>query len=134
MGSSIKAGDMAKEIKSIFSEFEHSVNTAVDRAAETVGKEAVKKLKKNSPERKPKKKKKQRKHYKDSWKRAIDKRTGKVTVYNEQYQLTHLLENGHNIVRDGVTVGWSSPRKHIAPVEEYVQEEFPEEFERQVQK
>ncbi|MCM1273196.1 MAG: HK97 gp10 family phage protein [Clostridium sp.] len=120
----IKPDRLAKEVQSIFSSFEHGVETAVDKAADKVAKGAVKKLKATSP-------KGHRGKYKKGWKM---KKTGKegTYVYNEEYQLTHLLENGHEIVINGEVRGHADAIPHIAPVEEYVQEEFVDEFERQV--
>lgn len=55
-------------------------------------------------------------------------------MYNEQYQLTHLLENGHDIIINGEVRGHAAAHEHIAPVEAWAQDEFPEEFKRQVGK
>ena len=124
----IKIGQLDMELQSIFSAFEHHVHTAVDTAAENVAKESVKKLKKTSPNNKRTKGKK----YKNGWK---NKKTSEgMTVYNEQYQLTHLLENGHDIIINGEVRGYAAAHEHIAPVEAWAQEEFPEEFKRQVEK
>lgn len=124
----IKIGQLDMELQSIFSTFEHHVNTAVDTAAENVAKESVKKLKKTSPNNKRTKGKK----YKNGWK--YKKTSEGMTVYNEQYQLTHLLENGHDIIINGEVRGHAAAQQHIAPVEAWAQEEFPEEFKRQVEK
>ncbi len=124
----IKIGQLDMELQSIFSAFEHHVHTAVDTAAENVAKESVKKLKKTSPNNKRTKGKK----YKNGWK---NKKTSEgMTVYNEQYQLTHLLENGHDVVINGEVREHADAHVHIAPVEAWAQDEFPEEFKRQVEK
>lgn len=123
----IKIGQLDMELQSIFSTFEHHVHTAVDTAAENTAKEAVKKLKKTSPNNKRTKGKK----YKNGWK--YKKTSEGMTVYNEQYQLTHLLENGHDII-NGEVRGHAAAHEHIAPVEAWAQDEFPEEFKRQVGK
>lgn len=125
----IKIGQLDMELQSIFSTFEHHVNTAVDTAADKVANEAVKKLKKTSPNNKRTKGKK----YKNCWKHK--KTSEGMTVYNEQYQLTHLLEHGHDVVINGVVKKKrAEAQEHIAPVEAWAQDEFPEEFKRQVEK
>lgn len=128
MSKTIKIGQLDMELQSIFSTFEHHVHTAVDTAAENTAKEAVKKLKKTSPNNKRTKGKK----YKNGWK--YKKTSEGMTVYNEQYQLTHLLENGHDIIINGEVREHADAHEHIAPVEAWAQDEFPEEFKRQVGK
>lgn len=49
----------------------------------------------------------------------------KVRIYNKgNYQLTWLLEDGHDIVKHGVKVGYASPRKHIFDTEQEMRAEF----------
>jgi hypothetical protein len=126
----IKIGQLDMELQSIFSAFEHHVHTAVDTAAEKTAEEAVKKLKKTSPKNK---RAKRGKKYKNGWK--YKKTSEGMTVYNEQYQLTHLLEHGHDVVINGVVKKKrAEAQPHIAPVEAWAQDKFPEEFKRQVEK
>lgn len=114
------------EVQKILSTFKNGVITAVNEAGDVVATEAVKKLKAASP-------KGHRGKYKKGWKK--EKTGGSYTIYNkDEYPLTHLLEDGHEIIRKGEVVGHSPAIKHIAPVEEYVQNEFPKEIERQVNK
>ena len=60
--------------------------------------------------------------YRKSWKVKVtlDKPTARtVTVYSTQYQLAHLLENGHVIKNQtGQIYGKTRPRPHIAPAEQ----------------
>lgn len=45
-------------------------------------------------------------------------------VRSTQYQLTHLLENGHIIANKKSGVGWSAPRPHIKPALDYESKAF----------
>lgn len=60
--------------------------------------------------------------YRKSWKVKVtlDKPTARtVTVYSTQYQLAHLLENGHVIKNQtGKIYGKTRPRPHVAPAEQ----------------
>jgi len=64
------------------------------------------------------------KHYADDWK--SERINGKVVVHNEkQYMLTHLLEDGHNLVNSkGEVYGWVEPRKHIKIARDKAEEEL----------
>lgn len=126
MAGTIKIEQLGTEVQKILFTFEHGFKTAVDDAGDVVSTEAVKKLKASSP-------KGHRGKYKKGWKKD-KKGASTYTVHNTEYQLTHLLEDGHEIIRAGKVVGHSPAIKHIAPVEEYVQEEFLKEIERQVKK
>lgn len=123
----ISIDKLDKEIQSIFTTFQHGVETAVDKAADKVAKEAVKKLKKSSP-------KGHRGKYKKGWRADKDGTGVYVHQGGKEYRLTHLLENGHIIRINGDPRGEAKPVEHIKPVEEWTQDEFPKEFERQVEK
>lgn len=74
--------------------------------------------------------------YNKGWKVKKTKNSKYVegVVYNTQYQLTHLLEKGHDWVgRNGQRkVGASKPYKHIAPVNDRTQKLVVEEIERAI--
>lgn len=61
---------------------------------------------------------------------------GAIVYQSAQPGLTHLLENGHPIVRNGVKVGDSPSIPHIKPAEEigvrYFEEIIQEEIERRL--
>lgn len=97
------------------------VNKDIEKSAKTniqmVAKESVQKLKNTSPEKSG--------SYAKGW---GTKKNGEmdVIVHNRtDYQLTHLLENGHVIRNKKGTYGRTNGTKHIAPVEEWAVDELP---------
>lgn len=85
-----------------------------------VAKEVVQKLKNTSPKGSPHKRK-----YAEGWK-VSKKDEADLVVHNAtNYQLTHLLENGHLVVNKKGTYGRTHPVKHIAPAEEWATDELP---------
>lgn len=123
--------DLTKEINSILQEYAGDVEKTLIAVEDDVAKEAINKLKKTSPKNT---KGKKRGHYAKSW--TVDKKSKKqyaqTIIYNKDYQLTHLLENGHNIVKGGSVVGYSPAQVHIKPVEEWVNKEMVERIEKEL--
>ena len=97
------------------------VNKGIEKSAKTniqqVARESVNKLKNTSPVKSG--------SYARGW---GTKKQGDmdVVVHNRtDYQLTHLLENGHVIRNKKGTYGRTHGIKHIAPVEEWAVDELP---------
>lgn len=109
--------DFTSAISGYLNEYGKEVREEVEELADEVAGETLKEIKANSPVDKG--------SYKKGWRKkaevsALGKKT--ITVYNAtDYQLTHLLENGH-LNRDGTTR--AAPIKHIKPVEEKAVEKF----------
>lgn len=107
--------DWQKELMDDLQAYTDDVTKGVKESVEAVGKEAVAQLKKTSPRKIKGKKKGQ---YAKGWRvqKTSETATEKiVTVHNKtDYQLTHLLENGH-ANRDG---GFTDARPHIAAAAE----------------
>lgn len=51
-----------------------------------------------------------------------------VTIYNQRGGMPHLLEHGHALRRGGRTIGHTSGRTHIAPVERELVDNFEKEL------
>lgn len=68
------------------------------------------------------------KTYAEGWEFLVDKKRANSyggKVWNAtNYQLTHLLENGHLIVNKKGGVGWASPIPHIDPAYERIKKPF----------
>lgn len=116
------------QISKILSEYSEKVQRAANSAITRVARESVKKLKNTSPKKSG--------SYAQGW--GI-KKNGlsvhgdivNIVVCNKtDYQLTHLLENGHIIRNKKGEYGRTRPIKHIKPVEEWANDELPAEIER----
>ena len=123
--------DLVKEINKILQDYADDVEKAMLSAEDEVANEAVRKLKATSP---TKAKGKNAGHYAKSW--TIDQKAKKqyaeTIIHNKDYQLTHLLENGHEVVRNGRVVGHAKAQPHIKPVEEWVKKEIVERIEAKI--
>lgn len=105
------------DINSILNEYSNDIQEGITKAAIEVAENGKNELKVTSPKRTPHGGK-----YAKGWR--VDKRSGKgyvhTTIYNAtDWQLTHLLEKGHDWVgRDGKRKkNAAKPIKHIEPVE-----------------
>ena len=112
----------------ILNSYSVEVRRATSNAQDKVAKQAVQKLKNTSPKKSG--------SYAKGW--AVKREKGRdgipiVTVHNKtDYQLTHLLENGHVIRNAKGEFGRFNGIKHIAPVEEWANDEVVEEIEREL--
>ena len=101
----------------------------LDKIVENTAKRCETWLHANSPEGRRK-----NGSYREGW--TIRKGTKKddesfYEVWNKtNYQLTHLLENGHIIANKKGGVGWASARPHIQKSVEYVEPQFLAEMEK----
>lgn len=101
------------QMKELLETFDDHVKEVVEDAAKESAKECVQKLKATSPKGRSGK-------YARSW--TQKKLAGGYIVYNKEYQLTHLLENGHAVANQYGNYGNPGGRvagiKHIEPVEQ----------------
>lgn len=107
----IDISQLANEINRTLAEYANGVGEEMEKVAEKVAKEGAKRLKVTSPVL--------TKSYAKGWRaKKVD---GKWIVHNAtDYQLTHLLENGHAKVGGGRV----APVKHIEPVEQQAIEDY----------
>ena len=121
--------NLAKEINKVLGVFSADVDAAVKEATEETASVTKFVLANTSPRR--------RGDYAKSWfikKTASNAHYYKVVVANKRYQLTHLLEYGHNIVAHGVVVGHAQAKPHIADAEKMAQEYFEKAIEEKINK
>lgn len=127
----IKPEQLQSTIQQILHDIPQKCDDAITKAETTVSKKAVNQLKATSPvnEGAPKSGR-----YGKGWssKKTKDQT---MTIYNRTDPgLTHLLENGHDIIRNRKKVGYSPAQKHIKDAEEMVKEEMVEEVEKELGK
>jgi len=114
---------LLNDVNAILGQYTKNVNMTMQSTFDITARDAVKRLKTTSP------KAPGGGEYAKNW--SVKKEYGKDIVYNKAptYRLTHLLENGHDIVHNGQKVGHAAAQPHIKPVEEWVQEELPKRLE-----
>lgn len=119
-----KTESVSVQMTELLDEINNEVRDAGENGIKKVSKESVSKLRNTSP--------KKTGDYAKGWTTkkisAMD-----IVVHNKtDYQLTHLLENGHVIRNKKGTYGRTSGTKHIAPVEEWAADALPEEIMREL--
>lgn len=114
------------DINEILNEYSSDIQESITEAAYKVAEDGKNKLKVTSPKRTG--------DYRKGWR--VDKRHGKgfvhATIYNAtDWQLTHLLENGHDWVgRDGQRKkDAAKPKTHIKPIELECNQAFEKDVE-----
>lgn len=110
-------GSVAAQMKELLDEVNKDVQASVKKNIDAVAKESVQKLKNTSPRKTG--------SYAKGW--AVKKQGEMDAIVHNRtdYQLTHLLENGHVIRNKKGTYGRTRGIKHIEPVEEWAADELP---------
>ena len=131
--SSGSYGSLAKTINQELQNLGIAVDDDMQAVFDEVGKEAVKKLKSTSPVN-PRGKHSGR--YAKGWtyekgKRYRGKAVGVVRNKTDP-QLTHILEYGHPLVRNGKVVGNVDAKEHIRPVAEWCAEEIERKLSKKI--
>ena len=123
------AKSLVAEINETLDDFYQVVRDEFEGAAKDVAEEAAQQL------RAVQWKTKTGKNYSRGWK-VKKERWGTYIVHNStNYQLTHLLENGHAVVNaKGNTGKRAAAHKHIEPVYEWVQGELEREIRQRIER
>lgn len=106
-----KTESVSVQMKELLDEINLEVKESTKEGIREISKESVQKLRNTSPRKTG--------SYAKGW--AVKRESElEVVVYNRtDWQLTHLLENGHRIVNKKGEYGRVNGVKHIAPVEEW---------------
>jgi hypothetical protein len=115
-----KTGSVAIQMADILDEVSKDVKGVLETDSMKVAKETVQRLKNTSPKGSPHQRK-----YAEGWKVSKKDRADLVVHNATNYQLTHLLENGHVIRNKKGTYGRTHGIKHIEPAEEWAFDELP---------
>ena len=123
------AETVSEQMTKILDDYKDEVRDVTNSSINRVSKESVQKLRNGSPEKTG--------DYSKGWrtKKVAKNSSGidDVVVHNAtDYQLTHLLENGHVIRNKKGVYGRAPAHPHIKPVEEWANSELPEEIEREL--
>ena len=118
MNKKTKPEDLAAEIVKAVGDYTNSVTKGVKNDVRAVAKQCRDEIKEKSPVRPG------GGSYKKGWSQKTSYETTndlRITVYNRtDYQLAHLLENGHAKVNGGRVEG----KPHIRPAEQRAEEEL----------
>lgn len=123
MSSPIKIENLQSEVMKYLTDYVEDIEEGVKETTDSISKEAVKEIKQKSPKRQGTRKK----PYWKGWTKKKDSKGRRYTIkiYNKtNYQLTHLLENGH-ATRNG---GRTRAQPHIKPVEEKYNKLYEQEI------
>lgn len=126
---------LGKTIQSYLEEYDKDVALITQQCIDDIGKEGAKQLQKSSPVGKGHGGRKG--HYYKGWayKKGTMKRAQyEGVLYNKNKPgLAHLLENEHDLVdRSGNMHGKSNPKKHIEPVDQWVEQELPKRISQKI--
>lgn len=111
-----KTDSVSLQMADLLDDYVEEVQKVTDESIDEISAEACEKLRNTSP--------KASGRYAKGW--SVKKDGDGRVVYNKtDYQLTHLLENGHAIVNQYGTFGRVAPIKHIKPVEDWAATELP---------
>ncbi|WP_416808700.1 HK97 gp10 family phage protein [Bacillus thuringiensis] len=121
----VDIGRLSDEITSQLKRYSQVVSDDVEQIADELATEGVERIKSNIRD----KKLIRSGRYLKGWtKRKVGK---SVYIHNKtDYQLTHLLEDGHAMVNGGRVLG----TPHIGPVEEWIVAEYENRIEKAIEK
>ena len=118
------SNSVTDQMEEILGKVSKNVKGVLKTQSLAVAKETVQKLRNSSPKKSG--------SYARGWK--VSTQGDDYVVHNAtDYQLTHLLENGHITRNKKGTYGRTPAHKHIKPVEEWAIDELPQRIERNIE-
>lgn len=123
----IKVDSLDKEINKVLEQYQGRIDDAVEEVISKTTIDCTNELKETSPVNQNASAK-DRGQYAKLWRsKIVENLLHKYTavVYNYQWQLTHLLENGHKLVsKSGKIYGDAKAYPHIYPAEQHAIENY----------
>lgn len=116
-----KTKSISIQMKQILDEYTDEVNDVLHEAAKTTADEAEHRLHNASPRKTG--------DYAAGWEVKREGEYDYIVHNSTNYQLTHLLENGHVIRNKKGTYGRAPAHKNIKPVETWANREFQRKIE-----
>ena len=117
---------VAVQISKELDKYSEELQQKIEKVSNQIATETVKRLKETSPRGKG------RKHYADGWKKkkvTERRRVGYIAYNATKPGLTYLLNNGHDIIAGGRTVGRVEGDNHIGKANEWAIAEFERRLE-----
>ena len=124
---------LANTIQYVLAEYAGATDDAIERAVDLTSAEIVDELRTTSP-RRPGGGDYARSWTDEVWQKKLKGKYSKLISNKEHYQLTHLLENGHRIMRNGREVGYSAARPHIMQARNAAAEKLAHNVARELEK
>ena len=119
MGKRITLDNLGTAVEEILKEYSKEVDDGVAKSTEAIAKTGAAAVRSGA------RSKFNTKRYAKGWSHKFYHRRlhAEAYIYNkDEYQLSHLLENGHQLIRDGKAIGrgFVQGRPHIKPVEDEI--------------
>lgn len=126
----ISTAEVSSAIKEALTGYNQDVQDVIKKQTDVAAKELKTLIQSAAPKRRPK--------YSLSWHVKCTQNTSfrySKTVYSyKEYSLTHLLEDGHALIRGGRTIGKTKAYKHIAPSSEKIKKSYIENVQNEILK
>ena len=122
--------ELTEQIIGAMQKYSYDVQQEIEKSLKKISREARLMVAERSPDGRRSGKTK----YKEGWAAKFTSENGQISFIihqkNQNYRLTHLLEDGHRTLKGGSVPA----RPHIKPVEEWAEEEARKAIEKAVSK
>lgn len=128
--TTISTAEVSSAVKELLTGYNQDVQDVIKKQTDVAAKELKALIQSTAPKRRAK--------YSRSWRVKCTENTSfryAKTVYShKEYSLTHLLEDGHALIRGVRTIGKTKAYKHIAPSSEKIKKSYIENVQNEILK